>query len=111
MGEDAIYYYKLLNKAVNWRNAYLPLNQRYHLQLSGGLFRVSCGVQVVATLHNITTDIQLSNIYHLFKVYQYNPALWIAYLNESGVPTIVEACRTGYTPPFDMAEYLADGYD
>jgi hypothetical protein len=101
-GEGAIHSYDLLHDALAWRNAGFPPPdvlhwrngfppaEQYHTKLIGGVLTVSKGVYVVATVHGVTSAVHLSNIYYLFKVYQYEPAKWAAYLKDNGVPTIVD---------------------
>lgn len=110
-GVDATYYYDLLHDAIIWRNAGHAPNERYHTKLSCGVFTVSKGVYVEATVPGVTSAVHLSNIYHLFKAYQYDLTYWTAYLKKYGVPTLVEAVRTGGTPPHNIEGFNWDGFE
>jgi hypothetical protein len=108
---DATYYYDLLHDAIILRNSPHPPNERYHTKLSGGVFTVSKGVYAVAVVRDVTTAVHLSNIYHLFKAYQYNLTYWAGYLQKHGLPTLVEAVRTGGTPPHNAEGFNWDGFE
>lgn len=110
-GADATYYYDLLHDAIRWRNAGYAPKERYHTKLSGGVFTVSLGVYPVAVVRGVTTGVHLSNIYHLFKAYQYDLDYWTGYLQKYGVPTLVEAVRTGGTPPHNDEGFNWDGFE
>lgn len=109
-GLDAVYYYDLLHDALNCRNAGFPSAEKYHTKLSGGVFTVSKGVYVEATVRDVTSAVHISNIYHLFKVYQYDPTKWTTYLRTKGVPTLVESVGTGKTPPHNEENFHWDGF-
>ena len=56
-------------------------------------------------INDVVTALALSNIYHLLKVMERDMDGFVRYLKTEGVPTLVEATRTGNTPPFDDEDF------
>lgn len=70
---------------------------------------MSKGVHVVANIRDVTSALQLSNIYHMLKALQGDLKDWTRFLNTNGVPTLIQAIHTGLTPPIDCTDYEMDG--
>ena len=79
---------------------------RLHLKLSGGWFEIAKGN---FTEMQIVTAIALSNIYHVLKAMEHDMEGFVCYLKDNGVPTLVEAIKTGNTPPHDAENYELEG--
>lgn len=94
--ENAPYYFNLIKQLLIRINK--SYEKRFSIHYTGGTFRISYGLEVVVTVPNVDSSLKLSNIYHLLKLYQEEVADFVYYLEESGIPTLVEAVRTGYTP-------------
>jgi len=109
--EDTSYYYDLITSALKWITYYEAPHNKYHSKLTGGVFTVSKGLIVVVTVREVTTALQLSNIYHMLKALQGDLSEWTRFLRKNGVPTLIQAIHTGNTPPVDATHYELDGLE
>jgi hypothetical protein len=106
VNEDTAYYYGMIKRALARTNRGTHPAQRINIKLSGGQLSFSVGVYTILQLNNVTTALQLSNIYHLLKATELNLEVFFNSLRSDGIPTLVQAIRTGNTPPYDY-----DGFE
>lgn len=101
VNEDEAYYYQLIKKALARSNSCKPPSEQIHPGLSSGRLLFSKGVVPTVQLNDVTTALQLSNVYHLLKAMGPNMEGFLESLENDGIPTLVQAIRTGNTPPYD----------
>jgi hypothetical protein len=108
--EDVSHYYDLISSALKWLTKDEFPHNKYHSSLSGGKFTVSKGVIVVVMVRNVTSALQLSNIYHTLKALRGDLQEWTRFLRKHGVPIIlIQDIKTGNTPLIDDEYYELDG--
>ena len=101
VNEDEAYYYGMIKKVLSRSNSGKPPSEQVHPGLSSGRLLFSKGVVPMVQLNDVTTAVQLSNVYHLLKAMGPDLDGFLTSLRENGIPTLVQAIRTGNTPPFD----------
>jgi hypothetical protein len=112
--EDFLYYYQMLKKAVKRYNRIFRRKQ-WSVQYKGGHLVVLEGLTVMINL-KVSTAIEMSNIYHLFKGCDSSTdsgciRTFIAYLESMGIPTIVQAVHSGHSPAVDDEDYSFEGVE
>jgi hypothetical protein len=103
--EEAMHYFKLIQKALRRHSPH------YHLKLSGGYFSILFRIHPVVQLRDVNEAVHVSNIYHVIKAMEGSLTECFQYLNQYGIPTLVQATKTGTTPPFDAEDYLLEGFN
>jgi hypothetical protein len=101
--KEMCHYLELIKKALRRHSGDLRIG------FSGGSLIISRGVQTVVQLRNVTEAVHLSNIYHVIKAMEFNLNDCFAFLQEFGIPTLVQATNTHKTPPFDQDDFRLDG--
>ena len=79
--------------------------------MSGGRFEIAKGNFTEVQINEVVTAIALSNIYHLLKAMEHDMDGFVVYLKTHGVPTLVEAIKTGNTPPHDAEDFELKGFN
>ena len=107
--EEASHYFSLIRRAISRINAGKHPKDRFHLKFSGGRFEIAKGNFTEVQINNVATAIALSNIYHVLKAMEHDMEGFVSYLKDNGVPTLVEAIKTGNTPPHDAENFELEG--
>ena len=77
----------------------------FHIQFSQRNLLIIFKQSVFVTVRNVSTSLQLKNIYYLLQAMGNDLNGWRSYL-EKEIPTLVQATTTRDTPPVDQ-----DGFD
>lgn len=76
----------------------------FHIQFSERNLLIILKRSVFVTVRNVSTSLQLNNIYCLLKAMGDDWNGWRSFL-EKEIPTLVQATNTGYTPPVDQDDF------
>jgi hypothetical protein len=82
----------------------------FHVGFSGGSLIISRGVQTVVQLRDVTEAVHLSNIYHVIKAMEFSLNDCFAFLQEFGIPTLVQATHTGWQD-FQLLRMIEENFD
>jgi hypothetical protein len=98
------HYLELIKKALRRHSG------DFHVGFSGGSLIISRGVQTVVQLRDVTEAVHLSNIYHVIKAMEFSLNDCFAFLQEFGIPTLVQATHTGWQD-FQLLRMIEENFD
>eukprot|EP00604_Paraphysomonas_vestita_P004275 CAMPEP_0174825176 /NCGR_PEP_ID=MMETSP1107-20130205/42508_1 /TAXON_ID=36770 /ORGANISM="Paraphysomonas vestita, Strain GFlagA" /LENGTH=159 /DNA_ID=CAMNT_0016056547 /DNA_START=566 /DNA_END=1045 /DNA_ORIENTATION=+ len=107
---DAVHYFTLIGQLINRINQNFNQGNRYSAQMSHHGFQICRGVHRVFLRANFTA-LDLSNIYYMMKAMEQDMERFIQQLNDNPFPTIVQAVRTGGTPPVNSDLFNIEGHE